>query len=41
MKHFNEATKWWPEYFPVYDNVARALLPRWGEGQGKGRGLQR
>ncbi len=36
MKHFNEATTWWPEYFPVYDNVARALLPRWGGSPGQG-----
>jgi hypothetical protein len=25
-----EAQKHWPGWYPVYDNVARAMLPRWG-----------
>ena len=29
-KPFDEARRTWPRYYPVYDNVARALLPRWG-----------
>lgn len=31
---YMEASRLWPEFFPVSDNVARALLPRWGGARG-------
>ena len=30
VRHCQEASQWWPNYFPVYEAVMQAMLPRWG-----------